>query len=68
MARYREEVCIYYMAAGQCKKGREASHKQYCQKCGKYIPRVRLKHKNRKKEKLGKIYSRAYLPSDSVYL
>ena len=55
MARDRETVCIYYVAAGQCKKGREASHEHYCQKCDKYYPRARVRHMNRKKETLRKI-------------
>lgn len=55
MARDRETVCIYYVAAGQCKKGREASHEHYCQKCDKYYPRARMRHINRKKETLRKI-------------
>ena len=41
MARDRETVCMYYLAAGQCKKGREASHEHYCQRCDKYVPRAR---------------------------
>ncbi|MCI9147383.1 MAG: hypothetical protein HFG73_03815 [Hungatella sp.] len=55
MARYRETVCMYYVAAGQCKKGREASHPNYCQRCGKYVPRAKVKHINEKKKKLDKI-------------
>lgn len=55
MARDRETVCIYYVAAGQCRKGREASHEHYCQKCDKYYPRARVRHMNRKKETLRKI-------------
>lgn len=55
MAHYRETVCMYYIAAGQCKKGREASHEHYCQRCGKYMPRARVRHMNEKKRKLEKI-------------
>lgn len=58
MARDRETVCMYYVAAGQCKKGREASHTHYCQKCDGYVPRVRVRHKNQKKEKLRRIKER----------
>lgn len=52
MAKYRETVCIYYEAAGKCKKGREASHQHYCQKCDKYVPRAKVRYQNKKKEKL----------------
>jgi len=55
MARYRETVCKYYIAAGECKKGREAAHENYCQKCAKYEPRARVRHINRKKQTLQKI-------------
>ncbi len=55
MARYRETVCMYYVSAGQCKKGREASHAHYCQKCGKYIPRAKVRHINEKRKKLDRI-------------
>lgn len=37
------------------KKGREADHNGYCQKCGKYKPRIRKRHVNRKKQELEKI-------------
>ena len=43
MARDRIEPCVYYICAGECQKGREANHKGYCQKCGKYKPRVKKK-------------------------
>ena len=36
-------------------KGRKADHAHYCQKCGKYRPITRVRHINRKKEKLEKI-------------
>lgn len=55
MAKDRIEPCKYYICAGQCSKGREANHKGYCQKCEKYVPRVRKKHINEKKRKLEKI-------------
>lgn len=57
MAKLRETVCLYYEALGQCKKGREANHKGYCQKCDKYYPRAKVHHINRKKAKLDKIRS-----------
>lgn len=55
MARYREIVCKYYISIGECKKGREASHDHYCQKCNKYYPRARVRSINKKKQKLLKI-------------
>lgn len=55
MARDRIEPCVYYICAGECQKGREANHKGYCQKCGKYKPRVKKKHQNQKKNQLEKI-------------
>ena len=55
MAHYRETPCKYYAAFGQCTKGREASHTGYCQHCGKYEPRARVRHINRKKQYLNKI-------------
>lgn len=58
MARDRETVCIFYISAGVCKKGREAVHKGYCQHCDKYMPRCREKHINEKKRKLEKIRSK----------
>lgn len=55
MSRDRIEPCKFYICAGHCTKGREANHKGYCQKCSKYVPRVRKKHTNEKKQKLQKI-------------
>ena len=52
MARYREIPCKYYIAMGQCQKGRQACHKTYCQNCGKYEPRAKVKCPNRKKQDL----------------
>lgn len=37
MAKAREIVCKYYASLGVCEKGREASHRGYCQRCDKYI-------------------------------
>ena len=49
MAKFREVPCKYYIALGQCQKGRGAEHKGYCQHCGKYKPRVKVRSLNRKK-------------------
>lgn len=46
--------CIYYVCRGLCEKGRDADHSGYCQKCDKYIPRVKLRYQNIKKQKLEK--------------
>ena len=50
MAKYREIPCKYYVALGVCTKGREAEHKKYCQHCGKYCPRAKVRCINRKKQ------------------
>lgn len=50
MAKFREVPCKYYVAKGICKKERQANHKGYCQHCGKYEPRAKIKIRNRKKE------------------
>lgn len=55
MAKYRETVCMYYVALGKCKKGRDASHDHYCQKCDKYYPRAKVRHLNKKKQKIEEI-------------
>ena len=55
MARDRIEPCESYVCMGNCKKGRDANHTGYCQKCNKYRPRVRRRHLNKKKMKLEKI-------------
>ena len=55
MAKDRETPCKYYICAGQCQKNREADHAHYCQKCGKYEPRARVRHLNQKKAKLDKL-------------
>ena len=55
MSKTRETSCLYYICAGQCKKGREADHKHYCQHCAKYKPRAKVRHLNKKKQKLDKI-------------
>lgn len=56
MSKYREEICKSYVCYGEeCKKGREADHNGYCQKCGLYEPRMRRKHVNMKKRELDKV-------------
>lgn len=55
MAKDRLTPCLYYICKGECKKGRDAEHQNYCQKCDKYKPRVREGHLNKKKQKLDKI-------------
>ncbi|MCI8608360.1 MAG: hypothetical protein HFE73_01800 [Firmicutes bacterium] len=52
MAVYRETPCKYYMALGQCSKGREAKHNGYCQRCSKYVPRAKVRKINRKKQRI----------------
>ena len=49
MAKDRITPCLYYVCAGECKKGRDAEHNGYCQKCNKYYPRVKERHLNKKK-------------------
>lgn len=60
MAKYRETVCKFYIAKGECRKGREAVHYGYCQHCGKYVPRKRERHVNKKKQKLERIRKEDY--------
>ena len=55
MAKDSITPCKYYICFGMCSKSREAHHNGYCQKRNKYVPRVRKRHKNMKKEKLEKI-------------
>ena len=55
MSKDRETPCLYYVCTGECEKGREAEHNGYCQHCSKYKPRARIRHLNKKKEKLNKI-------------
>ena len=57
MAKDRIEPCKFYICESQCTKNRSASHKSYCQKCSKYVPRIRTKHMNQKKQKLDKLRS-----------
>lgn len=56
MSKLRETPCKFYVCANQpCEKGRDAEHNGYCQKCNKYEPRARIRHLNKKKQKLDKI-------------
>lgn len=50
MAKFKETPCKYYICKGECKKGREAEHKGYCQHCNKYVPRAKVRHINKKKQ------------------
>lgn len=60
MSRDRIEPCKYYVCKGECDKGRDAEQNGYCQKCGKYEPRVRQRHLNQKKRKLEQIKRKEY--------
>lgn len=54
MAKDRLTPCVSYICQGECMKDRDADHNGYCQRCDKYQPRAKIKHKNLKKEKLQK--------------
>lgn len=54
MAKLRETPCESYVCKGECKKGRDAEQGGYCQKCDKYVPRVKERHLNDKRSKLMK--------------
>ena len=60
MATYRETPCKFYIALGECSKGREAKHTGYCQRCNKYEPRAKARKVNRKKQILAKIRKDEY--------
>lgn len=60
MAIYRETPCKFYIAAGECSKGRDARHAGYCQHCGKYVPRAKVRHLNQKKQALARIRKEEY--------
>lgn len=60
MAIYREIPCKFYIALGECSKGRDACHKGYCQHCGKYVPRAKVRRVNRKKQLLAKTRKEEY--------
>lgn len=56
MAKHRTEPCKSYLSEGNpCEKKKIAEHGGKCQRCRQYEPRVHIKHKNEKKEKLRKI-------------
>lgn len=55
MAKDRLTPCLFYVCKGECKKGRNAEHSGYCQKCDKYKPRVREHRVNKKRQKLEQI-------------
>ena len=55
MAKFRETVCKFYISKGECSKDRDAVHYGYCQHCGKYVPRAKVRHRNKKKEMKYKI-------------
>ena len=55
MSTYRETPCIYYIAFSKCQKGRDASHKAYCQRCRLYEPRAKVKQRNKKKDMMRRI-------------
>ena len=55
MAKDRLTPCLFYVCKGECKKGRNAEHSGYCQKCDKYKPTVREHRVNKKKQKLEQI-------------
>ena len=54
MAKYRETPCEFYICLGPCAKGRNAEHNGYCQKCGLYKPRAKVRHVNKKKAELNR--------------
>ena len=60
MAEYREAVCKFYVALGECSKGRDACHKGYCQRCNKYIPRSKVRKVNKKRSALEKMRKKEY--------
>ena len=60
MAKDRLTPCLFYVAKGNCKKGREAEHKSYCQRCDKYRPRVRKRYLNKKKQIIDQLNRKGY--------
>ena len=56
----RIEPCKFYVCKDECEEGREADHNGYCQRCDKYVPRVKKKHLNIKKQKLAKIKTKEF--------
>lgn len=61
MAKYKEIPCKFYIALGECKKGRKACHNGYCQHCNKYYPRAKVHHINKKKLYNEKIRKKEYV-------
>lgn len=61
MSKYRETPCKYYIAFGECTKGKDACHKGLCQHCPKYTPRAKIRHINKKKLYLEKIRKKEYI-------
>lgn len=61
MARFREVPCLFYVCHGDCKKGRDADHNGYCQKCDKYKARAKVHSVNKKRayneKQKGKIFN-----------
>lgn len=55
MSKDRLTPCKSYVCEGNCEKGREGTHNNYCQRCKLYVPRAHIKHLNEKKIKLDKI-------------
>ena len=55
MAKFRETPCKFYIAKGECTKGRDAVHYGYCQHCSKYVPRAKVRHINKKKQQKYKL-------------
>ena len=45
----------FIFVEGGCTKGRNANQSGYCQKCNKYVPRIKRKHPNLKKQKIENI-------------
>lgn len=60
MAKLRETPCKYYIALGECTKGRDACHAKYCQHCNKYVPRAKVRHINKKMQYNEKMKSKNY--------
>lgn len=56
----RQTPCKFYQSHGKCEKNRNANHYGYCQKCGKYEPRAKVRYRNRKKDKLSKVREREW--------
>lgn len=52
MAHDREIPCLHYICAGSCCKKRAADHYHYCQRCDQYVPRAKVRLRNRKRDKL----------------